>query len=75
MKNYVFTAQIEKDKETGSYVGFVPNLPGAHTQADTLDELNKNLKEVVQLCLEELSDEELSELSEFVGLQQISIAV
>ena len=61
MKNYLFTAQIEKDKETGSYVGFAPNLPGAHNKADTLVELNKNLKEVVQLCLEELTFEEFAD--------------
>jgi len=75
MKNYLFTAQIEKDKETGCYVGIVPNLPGAHTQAETLDELRSNLEEVIQLCLEELSEEELSHLSDFVGFQQISVAV
>ncbi|SHN32470.1 Predicted nuclease of the RNAse H fold, HicB family [Cyclobacterium lianum] len=75
MKTYQFTAQIEKDKETGLYVGLVPNLPGAYTQAATLDELQTNLKEVIELCLEELSPEELSDLSEFIGFQQISIAV
>lgn len=75
MKNYLFTAQIEKDKETGFYVGIVPNLPGAHTQAETLDELRNNLEEVIQLCLEELSEEERSHLSDFVGFQQISVAV
>lgn len=75
MKNYQFTAQIEKDKETGLYIGIVPNLPGAHTQAATLDELQINLKEVIELCLEELSPEELSDLPEFIGFQQISIAV
>ncbi len=73
--NYQFTAQIEKDKETGLYVGTVPNLPGAHTQAATLDELSQNLKEVIELCLEELDSEELNGLAEFVGFQQISIAV
>lgn len=73
--NYQFTAQIEKDKETGLYIGSVPNLPGAHTQAATLDEVRSNLKEVVELCLEELNTEELSELSEFIGFQQISVAV
>ncbi|WP_439484057.1 type II toxin-antitoxin system HicB family antitoxin [Cyclobacterium plantarum] len=75
MKTYQFTAQIEKDKETGLYVGLVPNLPGAYTQAATLDELQTNLKEVIELCLEELSPEELSDLSEFIGFQQITIAV
>jgi len=75
MKNYQFTAHIGKEHETGLYYGIVPTLPGAHTQASTLDELHENLKEVVELCLEELSSEELSELAEFVGLQQISVAV
>ena len=73
--SYQFTAQIERDKETGLYLGIVPNLPGAHTQAASLDELQANLKEVIALCLEELSAEELSELSEFIGFQQISVAI
>lgn len=75
MKNHIFTAQIEKDKETGMYVAIVPNLPGAYTQAATLDELQRNLKEVIELCLEELSSDELNDLSEFIGFQQISIVV
>ena len=53
----------------------VPNLPGAQTQAATLDELQENLKELIELCLAELSAEELGNLSEFIGFQQISIAV
>ncbi len=73
--NYQFTAQIEKDKDTGLYVGTVPNLPGAHSQAETLDELHQNLKEVIELCLEELEPEEIKNLAEFVGFQQISVAV
>ena len=72
---YNFTAQIEKDKETGLYMGIVPNLPGAYTQAATLDELQVNLKEVIELCLEELSADELENLSEFIGFQQISVAI
>lgn len=73
--HYSFTAQIEKDKETGLYIGMVPNLRGAHTQATSLDELQINLKEVIELCLEELSPDELNNLSEFIGFQQISVAV
>ncbi len=73
--SYQFTAQIERDKETGLYVGLVPNLPGAHTQSASLDKLTANLEEVITLCLKELSAKELSELSEFVGFQQISLAV
>jgi predicted RNase H-like HicB family nuclease len=47
-------AYIERDPETGLYVAVVPGIPGAHTQGDTLDELQKNLKEVLELCLEEM---------------------
>ena len=43
------TAYIEKDPETGLYVAIVPGIPGAHTQAETLDELQYNLKEVALL--------------------------
>ncbi len=68
-----FTAYIEYDPETKLYVGIVPGLPGAHTQAASLDELQENLKEVIELCLEEHEGSEES-LPRFVGLQQIEIA-
>ena len=55
------------------YVGIVPSLPGAHAQGATLDELQQNLKEVVELCLEELG-EDAGDLPRFVGLQQIEVA-
>ena len=48
-----FTAYVEWDPETKLYVGFVPGIPGAHTQAANLDELHNNLQEVLELCLEE----------------------
>lgn len=51
MRNY--TAIIERCQETGLYVGFVPGFMGAHTQAETLDELNKSLQEVVEMLLED----------------------
>jgi predicted RNase H-like HicB family nuclease len=73
MQHYIFTAQIERDNEAGVYTAFVPSLPGAHTQATSLDELQINLKEVIELCLEELTEEELANLPEYIGLQQIMI--
>ncbi len=72
---YKTVAYIEKDPETGLYVAIVPGIPGAHTQAETLDELQENLKEVVELCLEEMDDETRNQLPEFVGLQQVEVAV
>ena len=75
MKNYQFTARIEKDKETGLYNGFIPNLPGAHTHAETLDELYINLREVAELCLEECTNDELNQVPEFIGFQQVQVAI
>ena len=72
---YKTVAYIEKDPETGFYVATVPGIPGAHTQAETLDELQENLKEVVELCLEEMDAEARKQLPEFVGLQQVEVAI
>jgi predicted RNase H-like HicB family nuclease len=69
-----FTAVIEYDPETKLYVGDVPGIPGAHTQGATLDELRANLKEVLELCLEEYGGS-LEDLPRFVGVQQIEVAV
>ena len=53
---YTFTAHIEKDPETGLLIGYIPALPGAHTQAETLNELQKNLEEVASLCMKEITE-------------------
>jgi predicted RNase H-like HicB family nuclease len=66
-----FTAVIEKCPDTQLFVGYVPGFPGAHTQAASLDELHKNLQEVLQLLLEE-GDPELE--GEFIGTQTIMVA-
>ncbi len=48
-----FTAIVEKDPETGLLVGYVPGFAGAHSQGATLDELNRNLREVIEMLLED----------------------
>jgi len=68
------TAYIEKDLETGLYVAIIPGIPGAHTQAETLDELQDNLKEVLNLCLEEMEPEIKQHLPQFVGIQQVEVS-
>ena len=66
-----YTAVVERDKDTGLFVGYVPGFPGAHSQGETLDELRLNLQEVVEMLLE---DEEPQAEAEFVGTQQIVVA-
>ena len=67
-----FTAYVEWDPETKLYVGVVPGISGAHTQAESLDELQQNLKEVLELCLEEY-DGKIEDIPQFVGIQQIEV--
>ncbi|MDX2229830.1 MAG: type II toxin-antitoxin system HicB family antitoxin [Leptolyngbyaceae cyanobacterium bins.349] len=49
----IFTAIIERDLDTNLYVGYVPGFAGAHSQGETLDELQANLKEVIEMLLED----------------------
>lgn len=67
----VFTAVIERCPDTGLYVGFVPGFAGAHSQGESLDELQRNLREVIEMLLED-GEPELE--SEFVGTQSITVA-
>jgi len=68
MKSY--TAVVERDPVTKLLVGYVPGFPGAHTQAETLDELNINLREVIEMLLE---DGEPRLEAEYVGTQSIAV--
>jgi predicted RNase H-like HicB family nuclease len=65
-----FTAIIERCSDTGLYVGYVPGLPGAHSQGQTIDELNANLAEVIEMLLQD-GEPELE--SEFVGTQTVQV--
>jgi predicted RNase H-like HicB family nuclease len=65
-----YLAVVERCPDTGLFVGFVPGFPGAHTQAESLDELNANLREVVEMLLE---DGEPHVETEFVGTQLVEV--
>lgn len=65
-----YTAVVEQCPDTGMYVGYVPGFPGAHSQAESLDELNANLKEVIQMLVEE-GEPKLE--GQFVGIQTVTL--
>ena len=65
-----YTAVIERCAATGFYVGYIPGFAGAHSQGETLDELNVNLKEVIEMLLE---DGEPILDAEFVGTQMVAV--
>jgi len=66
-----FMAVVERCPDTDLYVGYVPGFPGAHTQAKTLDELQDNLREVIEMLLE---DGEPVLETEFIGIQTVVVA-
>lgn len=66
-----YHAVIQRDRDTGMFVGHVPGWPGAHSQSTSLDELRANLSEVVAMLLE---DGEPVLESEFVGLLSVPVA-
>ncbi len=68
---YTYTAVVERDSDTGLFVGHVPGWPGAHSQGDTVDELLSNLQEVIGMLLED-GEPQLS--SEFVGTHTVQIS-
>ncbi len=65
-----YTAVVERCHDTGYYVGYVPGFAGAHSQGETLDELQRNLREVIEMLLE---DGEPDLDAEFVGTQSITV--
>ena len=69
MKTYTYI--VEKCPDTKFYVGYVPGFPGAHSQAETLDELQHNMQEVIGMLLE---DGEPKLEAEFIGTQSVTVA-
>jgi predicted RNase H-like HicB family nuclease len=69
MNNKEFYVVIERD-EDGIYVGEVPQLKSCYSQGDTLDELMQNMREVIELCLEETQDDSMNE---FIGIQKVVV--
>jgi predicted RNase H-like HicB family nuclease len=53
-KTFSYSVFYEQTPE-GGYVAFVPALPGCHTQGETLEEAERNVKEAIALYMESLS--------------------
>ncbi|WP_217360020.1 type II toxin-antitoxin system HicB family antitoxin [Anabaena sp. UHCC 0253] len=70
MKNKEFYVVIERD-EDGIYIGEVPQLKACYSQGETINELMKNIKEVIEMCLEELEEESITE---FIGVQKVVLS-
>jgi predicted RNase H-like HicB family nuclease len=64
-----FDVVVRQDEDV-YYVATVPELPGCHSQAKSLDELMSRIKEAILLCLEE---EDASEMGSFIGVQVVEV--
>jgi predicted RNase H-like HicB family nuclease len=66
-----FDVVIKRDEE-GYYIASVPQLPGCHTHAKSLDEVTSRIREAIELCLEVGGAPESS--LEFIGIQRVTVA-
>ena len=69
-KKHKFSVIVERDEEC-YYVATVPELPGCHTQARSLDKLIGRIREAIELCLE--VEREVRPRTEFIGVQRVSV--
>jgi predicted RNase H-like HicB family nuclease len=69
-KNHAFSVIVERDAE-GYYVASVPELPGCHTQARSLDKLLERIREAIELCLEVEGKTPVT--TEFIGVQRVTV--
>ena len=73
--NRTFIAYFSHDEETNTYFGTIPGIDGAHTQADTLEDLMEMLKEVAEIRLEDMDIEDKKFLPVREGMLQVQVAV
>ena len=74
MKVKEFLVIIEKS-EDGGYVAFAPDLPGCHTQGDTLEDIRKYIKDAIKLYLEVEKDYLDEEPTKFVSAEMVQVEV
>ena len=66
-----FDVVIGRDAEA-YYVASVPQIPGCHTQARSLDDVSERIREAIELCLQVQGTPEPD--LEFIGIQRVTIA-
>lgn len=52
-KMQAYAAVIERGSANGLYVGCVPGAPGAHSQGETIEEMMANLREVLDMLVDD----------------------
>lgn len=70
MRKLHLPAIIELD-EDGYYIVSCPVFKGCHSYGKTIDEALENIREVIDMCLEETKVEEINK---FVGFRELEVA-
>ncbi len=70
MKHH-FPIIIEQD-EDNVFIASCPTFKGCHSYGVTIDEAMANIREVIELCLEE---QVVEQLNEFVGFRELELEV
>lgn len=82
MKRYLNFKVVITQDEDGLFVVKCPAIPGCHSQGDTYEEAEKNIKEAIKLCLKVAVDDKEyqgsidfgeEQSSRFIGIQEILI--
>jgi predicted RNase H-like HicB family nuclease len=77
MQKYLVQVVIEQD-EDGVYIASCPALEGCYTQGDTCEEAMTNIKDVIQMRLEELKEEKKKidlKYPEVIGMKWVEVTV
>ena len=74
MKRVKLPVIIERD-EDGYFIVSCPLFKGCHTYGETLEEAMENIKEVIEMCLEEHEEGGREELNKFVGFREVEVVI
>ena len=65
---------IEQDKD-GVFIIECPAFEGCRSYGKTIDEALSNIKEAIQVCIDEIDIDDMDELSTFIGVRDIEVAL
>lgn len=65
---------IEQDKD-GVFIVECPTFEGCRSYGKTIDDALANIREAIQVCIDEVDKDQMGELSTFIGVRDIEIAV
>ena len=77
MKKLTVQVIVEQD-EDGCDIASCPSLQGCYSQGDSFEEALENVKDVIEMCLEELKEEKKSldlRYPEVIAIKHLEVAV